>query len=356
MAKFVLYKSRIVEQYEKIKEISDIVSYSYKTNPFIGQIMEYLLKDEIEKGNLWFSVNTKYTIFKKNLKPKILFFMQGESKEEVEKILNKTNLFVVDNINDLNTLLSVIKEKNQKIILFLRMKIREHTVNTGKYFVYGFSKEKVKELLKNLSKEKLITLGLHFHRKTQNIGEWFLKEDFEEIFSEEEINLIKYVNIGGGFPYYYVNSKPNLDYIFEKVKEFKDYLNKRNIKLITEPGRFIAAPCVELEAEVINVYDGTVILDCSLFNAYIDTYLFHIRLPIKDELNQEEVKNLLKKGKNVFRYLIKGNTPDSLDIFRYKVYLPYELKKGDKIILKNAGAYNFYCEFNDLPKLEYEIR
>jgi ornithine decarboxylase len=282
--------------------------------------------------------------------------MQGESEEETKEILKKTNLFVVDNENDLNTLLKVIKEEKRKIVLFLRMKIREHTVNTGKYFVYGFSKEKIKELLKKLKKEKLITLALHFHRKTQNIGEWFLKEDFEEIFSEEEMKLIKYVNIGGGFPYYYINSKPNLDYIFKKVKEFKLYLNEKGIKLITEPGRFIAAPSVEIWANIINVYDGVAILDCSLFNAYIDTYLFHIRLPIKDELSQEEVKNLLREGKSVFRYLIKGNTPDSLDIFRYKVYFPYELKKGDKLILKNAGAYNFYCEFNDLPKLEYEIK
>jgi ornithine decarboxylase len=353
LAKFILYKDRIKKQYEEIKKISDIVSYSYKTNPFIGDVMEDLLKKEIEKGNLWFSVNSKYTMLKKNFKAKVLYFLQGDKENELKKIIEKTDSFVVDNINDLNKLLGLIGDK--EINLFLRVKIREHTVNTGKYFVYGFKALEAIELIEKLSEKENIKLGIHFHRKTQNVGEWYLKEEFEELF-EGIIDKLNFVNIGGGFPWYYVNSNPDLEVIFDKVLDFKNYLNKKGIKLITEPGRFIAAPCVELEAEVLNVYENTVVLDCSLFNAYIDTYLFHIRLPVKGEIEKEKIKKLLREGKKIYSYLLKGNTPDSIDIFRYNVYLDKELKIGDKIIFENAGAYNFYCEFNDLPKLEYEIK
>ncbi|MEO2154771.1 MAG: decarboxylase [Nanoarchaeota archaeon] len=353
MAKFILYKHKIVEQYNKIKEISDIVSYSYKTNPKIGDLMQELLKKEIDKGNLWFSINSKYTMFKRNFDLPVLFFMQGEKEHELKEIIKKTNLFVVDNERDLEKLLKLTK--NQDITLFLRVKIREHTVNTGKYFVYGFSKFEIKEILDNLIEKENLTLGIHFHRKTQNVGEWFLKEEFEEIF-EDYIDYLNFVNIGGGFPWYYVNSKPNLEVIFKKVKEFKEWLNKKNIKLITEPGRFIAAPCVDLEAEVLTIYNNTAILDCSIYNAYIDTYLIHTRLFVKNEIDEEEVRKLLREGKKIYSYLLKGCTPDSLDIFRYKVLFKEPLKEGQKIILKHCGAYNFHVDFNDLPKLEYEIK
>jgi len=354
MAKFVLYKHKISEQYNKLKEISDIVSYSYKTNPMVGDFLIKMHKEDVNKSILWLSINSKYTMFKKNFDAPILFFMQGESKEEIKELLKKTDKFAVDNENDLNNLLEVAEEERKKITLFLRVKIREHTVNTGKYFVYGFKAERAKELLDELS-GKNVDLAIHFHRKTQNVGEWYLKEDFEELF-EGYLDKIKYVNIGGGVPWYYVNSKPNLEIIFNKIKEFKEWLNEKNIKLIIEPGRFIAAPAVDIESKVINVYDNNIVLDCSLFNAYIDTYLVHVRLPVEGEVEEKTAKELVKKGKEVYKYLIKGCTPDSLDIFRYKVFLPFKVKIGDKIILKNAGAYNFHCDFNDLPKLEYEIR
>jgi len=353
LAKFIVYKGKIKEQYKKIKEVSDIVSYSYKTNPFIGDLMEEILKEEINREVLWFSINTKYTMFKKDFKAKILYFLQGDKENELKKILEKTNLFVVDNTNDLNKLLKLLGSK--EVTLFLRVKIREHTVNTGKYFVYGFRALEAKKLIEELYSKENLTLGIHFHRKTQNIGEWYLKEDFEELFYDI-IDKINFVNIGGGFPWHYVNSYPDLNSIFKKVKEFKEFLNKNNIKLITEPGRFIAAPAVELEAEVLNVYEGNVVLDCSLFNAYIDTYIYHIRLPVKGEIKKEEVKNLIKQGKKVYSYLLKGYTPDSIDIFRYKVYLDKELKIGDKIIFENCGAYNFHCDFQDLPRIKYEVK
>ena len=39
-AKFILSRSKVIEQYNKIKQISDIVSYSVKTNPVVAEILE----------------------------------------------------------------------------------------------------------------------------------------------------------------------------------------------------------------------------------------------------------------------------------------------------------------------------
>ncbi len=71
----------------------------------------------------------------------------------------------------------------------------------------------------------------------------------------------------------------------------------------------------------------------------MDTFVAHIRLLVKKEL-QDGVA-----------YTIKGCTPDSMDIFRYKVFLEKQ-KVGDKLVFLNAGAYNFTTNFCNLPKLE----
>ena len=65
----------------------------------------------------------------------------------------------------------------------------------------------------------------------------------------------------------------------------------------------------------------------------MDTFVAHIRLLVEGE--QE----------NGYAYIIKGITPDSLDIFRYNVYLKEKPKVGDKIVFLNAGAYNYSSNY-----------
>ncbi|MBU0615504.1 MAG: decarboxylase, partial [Nanoarchaeota archaeon] len=53
-------------------------------------------------------------------------------------------------------------------------------------------------------------------------------------------------------------------------------------------------------------------------------------------------------------YAVKGCTPCSMDLFRYKVYLD-DPKVGDMLVFLNAGAYNFASDFCDLEKLPTEV-
>ena len=71
----------------------------------------------------------------------------------------------------------------------------------------------------------------------------------------------------------------------------------------------------------------------------MDTFVAHIRLLVDGEKEKREA------------YTIKGCTPDSMDIFRYRVFLE-KPKKGEKITFLNAGAYNYASDFCNLPKLE----
>jgi ornithine decarboxylase len=326
-AKFILSKKVVLEQLDIMKSLADEVSYSVKTNLEVAKVLE---------DKCFMSVHSLQNLELLKNKEKVWFFLQGN-----KEIPKEVNNFVVDNENDLKLLL----KENKKINLLLRMKLREHTIHTGKHFVFGFSTSKVNELLKELkNNENIGKLGIHFHRKTQNVSEWNLKEELED--SIEDFSLIDIVNIGGGIPAEYKNFRKEVkNYIFDKIRELREFLNKKEITMIIEPGRFIAAPSIKLETEIINVYDNNAIVNASVYNSAMDTFVAHIRLLVEKEKEKE-------KG---FCYTIKGFTPDSLDIFRYKVYFDKELKVGDKIVFLNAGAYNYSSGYFNLDKVETEL-
>jgi ornithine decarboxylase len=334
-AKFILSKKEAIKQLEIVKDISDEVSYSVKTNIEVAKVLE---------GECNFSVHSLQNLMLLEDKSKVWFFAQAWNKKLIKELLELgVKSFVVDNVNDLKSLLDNL---DQEINLLLRMKLREHTIHTGKHFVFGFNSNKINELIPELKENKLINkLGVHFHRKTQNVSEWSLKEELMDSISEENFSKIDYVNIGGGIPAQYKNfRKEVINYIFNKIKELKEFLNNKGIKMIIEPGRFIAAPSVKLECEVINIYNNNVIVNASVYNSAMDTFIAHIRL-----LMDEEIDN------SSFRYVIKGFTPDSLDIFRYSVYFNKKLKIGDKITFLNAGAYNYSSNYFNLDKVKTEI-
>jgi len=324
-AKFILSKKIALEQLDMIKSLADEVSYSVKTNLEVAKVLE---------NQCFMSVHSIQNLELLENKEKVWFFLQGN-----KEIPKEVNNFVADNENDLKLLL----KENRKINLLLRMKLREHTIHTGKHFVFGFSTSRVNELLKELrGNNNIEKLGIHFHRKTQNVSEWNLKEELED--SIEDFSLIDLVNIGGGIPAEYKNFRTEVkNHIFNKIKEFRTFLNEKNIKMIVEPGRAIAAPSVKLECEVINVYDNNVIVSASVYNSAMDTFVAHIRLLVENEKEEGH------------HYTIKGFTPDSLDIFRYKVYFNKELKVGDNIVFLNAGAYNYSSNYFNLDKVETEI-
>ena len=199
---------------------------------------------------------------------------------------------------------------------------------------------KINSLIPRLRTNKNISsLGIHFHRKTQNVSEWSIKSELQETVSAANLARVNIVNIGGGIPAQYKNYNSSvLENIFNKIFDCRKWLNNLGIKMIIEPGRYIAAPSVILETNIKAINNKNITIDCSVYNAAMDTFVANIRLLVEGELESAEA------------YTIKGCTPDSMDIFRYKVYLKNP-KIGDKLIFLNAGAYNYSSDFCNLPKL-----
>ena len=337
-ARFIASKSKVLEQYRKMKEIADEVSYSLKTNPDLGSILE-------EHTDSKFSIHFISSVGRIKDKKRIWFLAQSWQKSDIEFLLKKgVESFIVDNESDLGILTAYLENHGNKINLLLRMRLKERTVHTERYFVFGMYSKQINCLIPELRKNKKIkNLGIHFHRKSQNLSEWSLKEELEEVLDKETLKNIDLLNIGGGIPVEYKNHKADvLPYIFGKIKELKKWLNSRDIKMIIEPGRFIAAPAVRLEAEIINMYGSNIVINCSVYNGALDTFIVNIRLLVEGEKDSGQA------------YTIKGYTPCSIDVFRYRVYLDNP-KVGGKIVFLNAGAYTFSTDFCDLNKLETAV-
>ncbi|HLC98080.1 MAG TPA: decarboxylase [Candidatus Nanoarchaeia archaeon] len=347
--KFLLSTSTALEQYQKARALADAVSYSSKTNPFITTILE-------AHTDSLFSIHLQNELQHVADKSRVLFFAQAWTEEDIAELMNKRiTQFIVDNEADLNTLLQLLgkdapQQNMPKITLFLRLKLHEHTLRTERYFVFGMPAAVVNKRIQEIKANQKLSaktreLGIHFHRKTQNLSEWNYAEEIFSVLDKETLQSIGIINMGGGLPAAYANTNVDvLPAISKKITAFRERLRSHNIKLMVEPGRFISAPAVKLQTTIIGLHGNTIIVNASVYNSNMDALIVPVKLQVENELSEKEGKP----------YVIKGITPCSLDLFRYRVYLK-EPKIGDTLTFLNAGAYNFSTEFCDLEKIETEV-
>jgi ornithine decarboxylase len=347
-AKFILSKKVVLSQFEKLKEITPIVSYSSKTNQLITPILE-------KETDALFSVHFENEL--KHIKDftRVIFLAQAWDEEQIQRLLDKgITWFIVDNQSDLEIIKKYLKGNSpkEKINLLLRIKLKERTLKTERYFVFGMPSRVVNEQIKLIRcdeeiNSKLSMLGIHFHRKTQNMSEWDLDLELENIILPETFERIDVINIGGGLPSYYANTNVDVvDGVFEKLKKLRNFLKERDIKIILEPGRFICAPAVKLVTKIIGIDGSNIAVNASVYQGDTDAFVVPVKLLVEGEL--------AKDSNEGHAFVIKGCTPCSMDLFRYRVYLK-EVKVGDQLVFLNAGAYNFTTDFCDLEKLETQV-
>ena len=344
MPKFILSRNKVLEQYNKVRVLADFVSYSSKTNPLITKILG-------EDTDSLFSVHMINELGNIKNKERVVFLAQALTQQSLSNLINKNiRSFVVDNESDLNEIIKFLDNNEVEIDLMLRLKLKENTLKTERYFVFGMNSDvinkRVAEIKNNENlKKKIKQLGVHFHRKSQNMSEWNLVYEISNDLDEETLKMIDIVCIGGGIPSNYANTNVDVvDVVFKRIKEFREWLNKSNIKLMVEPGRFIAAPAVKLVTNIIGMHENNIIVDASVYNSDLDALIVPVKLLVEGELERGQGKP----------YTVKGITPCSMDLFRYRVYLDNP-KIGDKITFLNAGAYNFTSKFCDLDEIETEI-
>jgi ornithine decarboxylase len=152
------------------------------------------------------------------------------------------------------------------------------------------------------------------------------------------------LDIGGGFPVDYL--RPALP-IEEFCAPIRAALRKLppGVRIIAEPGRYIAAPAAIAVASVMGraLRDDRwwYYLDDGLYGSYSGQMYDHSVFPI----------DALRSATETFPSVLAGPTCDSIDVVREKLDLP-KLEIGDLVVGRVMGAYTWASasEFNFFPK------
>ncbi len=342
----------MTEHYKKIEnafsDIDKLICYSVKANSNTG------ILNEMKKLGSGFDIvsgGELYRVLKINANPKkIVYAGVGKTRQEIEYALKSGILmFNVESINELKIIDSVSKKLKKKAAVAIRINpdvsaLTHEYITTGKKEnKFGIDIVLAFNIFRTAKKLKHIDIkGIHIHIGSQittvvpYIDAIAKITKFIKDLTTEDI-IIEYLNIGGGLGIIYDEEKPAT--ADEFAYAIKPYITNLNIKIILEPGRFIIGNAGILLTKVIydkkGIKKNFLIVDAgmndlirpSLYGAY------HKIIPV----------NLSGKKKNI--YDIVGPICESGDFLGKERTLP-ELKEGDLLAIRSAGAYGFSMSSN----------
>lgn len=141
------------------------------------------------------------------------------------------------------------------------------------------------------------------------------------------------LDIGGGFPVAYNESVPSIDEFCRPIRAALAKLPP-HVRVIAEPGRFIAAPAAIAVSSVMGKArrDGRwwYYLDDGLYGSYSGQLFDHAKYPV----------SVLREGGELHESVLAGPTCDSIDVIDENIMLP-ELEVGDLVVGRMMGAYTW---------------
>jgi ornithine decarboxylase len=161
---------------------------------------------------------------------------------------------------------------------------------------------------------------------------------------KEKLGPFDTLDIGGGFPIDYGQAVEDISRFCAPIRAALAKLPKR-VRVIAEPGRFIAGPSALGVASVMGRArrEGHwwYYLDDGLYGSYSGQLFDHARYPVEPMRDSDER----------LPSVLAGPTCDSIDVIAENLMLP-ELKAGDLIVGRAMGAYTWASasEFNFFPK------
>jgi len=224
---------------------------------------------------------------------------------------------------------------------------------------FGCARDKALDLLAYATSLGLRPVGFSFHvgSQTRRAEMWTTTLDqIAEIWAQAQAAgyALDLLNIGGGFPAFYGEA---IDHPTRYAARVIDLITARFgevPRLMAEPGRGLVAEAGMIAAEVLLVSKKSendmhrwVYLDIGRFSGLAETEGEAIRYQFITERDHETPGPCI----------LAGPSCDSADVLYEKrpVQLPLGLKSGDRIIIRNCGAYtSSYSSigFNGFPPLD----
>jgi ornithine decarboxylase len=241
----------------------------------------------------------------------------------------------------------------ERVELLLRLRYRNPQALIDLSYKFGAEPGDAVDLLRAARQKGLRVTGLSFHPGSQLSSVEPLRQDIQHaamlIDCLADVGFrLDVLDIGGGLPVPYDTAVPHVDGFVSAIEEETRPLIRRGIRVISEPGRFVAAPSMLAVAGVVGVSRRGGMpwyyLDDGLYGSFSNVLSDHVHPTV-------HAYKALTGEPDVVPSVLAGPTCDSTDVITTGAMLP-ALEIGDLVVAPFMGAYTSVtaCEFNGLPK------
>ena len=277
----------------------------------------------------------------------ILFTPNSVSFDEIQEAVDLGLVINIDNISILEQFGNAYGDTKSCCIRF-----NPHIMAGGNLKIstghidskFGISVYQIAHVLRIVKKYNIPVFGLHIHTGSDILDSEVYLKGAEILFHiAKDFPDLKFLDLGSGFKVAYKDGDIVTDLegigtaLTAAYKEFcTDY--GRDLELWFEPGKFIVSECGVLlvKANIIKTTPATVFVG-------VNSGMNHLLRPMMYDAYHEIVNISNPNGTNRV-YSVVGNICET-DTLGWDRKLP-EVREGDILLIKNAGAYGFSMASN----------
>ena len=346
---YVYDAEKIISQYNKLNDAFSAVNnlkinYAVKA---LSNISVLKLFNSLKAGLDTVSVQEVQLGIKAGYDPKnIIFTPNGVSLDEIEQAMNLGAQINIDNIS----ILEQFGQKHPEVPVCIRMNPHVMAGGNKKISVghidskFGISIHQLPHIHRVVENTGMLITGVHMHTGSDIYDiDAFLRAT-EILFNvARTFKDLEYIDFGSGFkvPYKEGDIQTDIVELGDKLsKRFNEFCQEvgRDLTLMFEPGKFLVS-----EAGQFLVHVNVVKQTTSTVFAGVDSGLNHLIRPMFYD-SYHHIENISNpKGKKRF-YTVVGYICET-DTFGTNRQIS-EIKEGDVLSFKNAGAYCFSMASN----------
>lgn len=276
---------------------------------------------------------------------KIIYANPTKPTDTLEELNKYKPLVTFDNVEEIHK----IKKHAPNAGLVLRLKVPNTGAMVELSSKFGANPGEAVDLILAADKVGLTVEGISFHvgSQTTNFDNYVqalaLSANIFQEARDRGYTKMNLLDIGGGFPAPYDDSVKPFPVLAKVINNELERLFPKDIQILAEPGRFLAAVCGTSVASVIGkaVRDGktSYYIDDGVYHTYSGVIFDHCKYPVK----------AFKKGPTTICSVF-GPTCDALDVVSMAENLP-DMERGDLVYSVNIGAYSHASAtyFNGFP-------
>jgi ornithine decarboxylase len=258
--------------------------------------------------------------------------------------------FVVDNPTEIDKFIPY----RHRVRLLLRLAVADSGARVNLSRKFGCDPSHAPALLEHAAQARVPVKGLSFHVGSQvtDPGAFVrairhCRELIDRNHASADAHLTV-LDIGGGFPVDHAGTLPDIEDFCEPLRAELARLPPY-VRVIAEPGRFIAAPAVTCVARVIGKAERGghtwYYLDDGVYGSFSGQVFDGAKYPV----------SALKVG-TLQPCVVAGPTCDSIDVISELAQLP-DLDIGDVVVAPMMGAYTAASatDFNNLERAKFVV-